>query len=479
MEEQAVRGVRWTLLGYGVNRVLTFATTVVLARLLTPADFGLVALAILAIGVLAVFGDFGFGAAQVVRQDLDRRAQRTVFTVTLASAAAVAVVAAALSPVAATVFDEPRLDEVLAVLAIGNVFTGVGWFYETVLQRELEFRARFIARIVQAVTYATVALVLAALDADVWSIVAAQIAGTACYAGVLWGLAPYRVRPGFDRAVLTDVFRTGRGFVVQGGVAFLRQNLDYLAVGRTRGAADLGLYSLAYRVAELPKLALADPVAQATFPAFARMRTRGDPVAAPFLAILRDLALAVGLVGLVLSACADPFVRLAYGDQWLPMIDALTLLGLWAVVRVLEVTIGWLLNSLGHAGVLGAISAGSLVVLIPAVFIAADRGGITAVAGVMLAEMAISAALVAVVAARRAGVSLGDQWRAVRPALVALAPGWAAARAVSDAVDVGPALALLLGAAAGSAAYAVVVTALDHRALPDAWRHVARAARRS
>jgi O-antigen/teichoic acid export membrane protein len=479
MEEQAIRGVRWTLLGYAVNKLVTFGATVVLARLLTPADFGLVSLAILAIGILGVFGDLGFGAAQVVRQDLDREDQRTVLSVTLGSTALVSVLAAAASPLAAAAFDEPRLDEVLVVLAVNNVFAGLGWFYETLLQRELEFRPRFVARVAQAVVYAAVALTLALLDAGVWSIVVAQIAGTACYAGFLLALAPYRVAPGWRAPVARDVFRTGRGFVVQGGVAFLRQNLDFLAVGATRGARDLGLYSLAYRVAELPKTAVADPIATATFPGFARMRAAGVPVAGTFVPLLRNLALVLGVAGLLLSACASPFVRLVYGDQWLPMVDALTLLGLWALLRPLEVTVGWLLNSVGEAGILGRVSTVSLILLAPSLFAAAELGGITAVAAVLLGEIVLSSAAVAVIAGRRAGVTPRDQWRAVRGPLIAVAPGWAVARAVASAVDEPSGLAFAVSAGAGVVTYLLVVTALDRRALPGAVGAARRALGRS
>jgi lipopolysaccharide exporter len=469
-------GLRWTLLGFAGNRVITFAATIALARLLVPADFGLVALAILVIGVLSIFGDLGFGAAQVVRQDLGPEQQRTILTVSLVSGVVVGALAAAAAPLAALVFDEPRLRSILPVLALNAVAGGAGWFYETLLQREMRFRARFAARMAQAVTYASLTLLLAAVfDVGVWSIVLGTIAGTVVYSATLVALAPYRVRPAFDRAVAADVYRSGRGFIVQGGTSFLRQNVDYLALGQARGASALGVYSLAYRVAELPKVALADPLANVTFPAFARMQARGEDPADRFLRVLGTLALVTALIGALLSGAAEPFVGLVYGDRWLAMIGPLGFLGAWAGLRPVQVTMSWLLNALGHAGALARMGVVTLALLVPAVFVAAHAGGITAVAAVLLAEIVLTTLWVAALLQRRAGVAPGRLWAALRPALLAFAPAWAAARLVSAlGGDLPTGVTLGLAAGAGTLAYLATAAAVDRQALRSAWRQAAR-----
>lgn len=466
-------GLRWTLLGFVGNRLITFGSTIVLARLLVPADFGLMTLAILVIGVLGVFGDLGFGAAQIVRQDLGPEQQRTILTVSMLVAAAVSVLSAASAPLAAIVFDEPRLRSILPVLAINAVASGAGWFYETLLQRELQFRARFTARMAQAVTYAALALVLAFAGAGVWSIVVGTLAGTAVYSVMLVALAPYRVRPGFDRAVAADVYRSGRGFIVQGGTAFLRQNIDYIALGQARGATDLGVYSLCYRVAELPKVALADPLASVTFPAFSRMRANDEDPTARFLRVLSALALVTALLGALLSGTADPFVRLVYGDRWLAMIGPLGIFGIWAALRPIAVTMSWLLNAAGHVDALARLSAITLAVLIPMIFLGARLGGITAVAWILLGEIVVATLWVAVLLRRHAGVAPRRLWTALRPALLAFAPAWAAARLVTVLADGAPLVVTLgLATGAGAAAYLATVIAVDRSALKRAWRQV-------
>lgn len=475
MEEKAVRGIRWTILGFGVYKAITFATTIVLARLLVPEDFGLMALAILAIGVLNLFSDFGFGSAQVVRQDLDRRAQGTVFTVILVTAAVVAALSAASSPVVAAIFDEPRVVPVLIVLAVHTVPTAVGWFYETLLQRELEFRGRFRARLVESLTWAGVTIGLAVAGAGVWSLVVGHIVSTTAYSVALVIVAPYRVRPRFDARTARDVFSTGRGFVVQAASAFLRQNVDTFAVGRI-GAAALGFYSIAFRLGELPNAAIANPVAQATFPGFARLRARGEDVVRPFLAVLRLIALITFPIGLVLSGAARPFVELLYGDRWLPAVGPVAVLGLWAAVRPVEATIAWLLNSIGEPGVVGRVSMVLLVPLVPALLVAAHYGGITAVAWVMVGQLVASVVALVVLAARRAGVPIGSQWRAVRPLAMASVLAWGTTSLVARAsADMGSVPALAVPVLAGVATYLAVVSLAEPPLLAEVVRRARRA----
>lgn len=479
VEERAVRGVPWTILAYAANKLVTVGTTLALARLLTPEDFGIVALALLAVVALSFLRDLGLNGALVIRRDLDERAQGVVLALMLTTGALLAAALAASAPLAARLFDEPRLEGVLEVLSIAVLLGGFTWFYETVLQRELEFKKRFVSVTAQTVAYAATALTLAALGAGVWSLVVGQLAGTVAFGVALVAVAPYHVTPRFDWTTARGLVRSSRGFMLQGVTAFLQQNADYFAVGRILGAAQVGFYSLAYRLAELPYWAIADPVARVTFPAFARMRHRGEDVRPAFLSTLRLVALVSCPFGVVLSGAAEPFTAALLGDKWLPMVGPLAVLGIWGAVRPVQVTIAWLLNSVGQAGLMGLISVAVLVPLIPGLLVAADLGGITAVAWVMLGDMVVSLLVLSWFAARRADVRLGAQARAVAPVLLACVLAWAASRAVTIALDeerafVALAAASLAGAAAYVGGVAVLAPGLLRKAAGQAARTMGR-----
>lgn len=464
---QRVAGnIPWSLGGYALSRALTLLTTVVLARLLTPEDFGLMVLAILALTVVNVFSDVGLTGVLVVRQDFDVRAQGTVLTMLLASGALFSAVLFALAPVAAEAFREPRLTDVLRALAVLSFLSGLYWFYDMLLQRELQFRSRFITQISRTVAYAVAAILLAALGAGVWSLVAGQLAGAVVVSAALLWVTPYRVRPTFDPSVARTALHDGQGFLLQAGATAVQDNVDFLVVGRQLGTESLGAYSMAYRLGEVPYATIADPVARVSFPAFAQMRHAREDVAPGYLHALRVTALVTWPLGVVLSGVADPFTRAILGEQWLPMIAPLGVLGIWAAVRATETTVGWFLNAVGEAGRSGRISIVVLIPLIPALVVGADVGGTTGVAWVVLAHLVVVIGLLAALIDRRVGISLRRQAVALRPLVLPALGCWAAARLCSQATAGLPAgVSLVVSVLAAAAAYLTLVHISDRTLL--------------
>lgn len=473
IEERALKGVPWTFLTFALSKLIVTLTTLALARLLDPRDFGLVALGLLAVGVLTLLRDLGLGGALVIRQDLEGRQIGTVLTLILIMSAVTAGAVAASTPLVAAAMDEPRLETYLPALSLIVFFGGLSVFYDAFLQRRLEFRRRFVASVTGSIAYAGVSIPLALAGIGAWSLVAGIVANVGALSISLLLLTPERIRPAFDRDAARDVLGTSRGFLLQGGLAFIHQNVDYFVVGRMLGATPLGYYSLAYRLGELPYMGIADPVAKVTFPGFARMRHRGEDPGPAFLSTLRLVSLLTVPIGILMSAAAEPLVATILGSQWMPMVPLLQILGLWAAVRAVQATIAWLLNSIGQAGLMAALSAAALVVLVPSLIAGAHFGGTKAVAAVMLVDMTLSLLALSIAVSRRAGVPLRDQWNALRAVTLAAPVGWIAAYGASQLPAPAP-VTLLAAVAAGLAAFGVTLALIDPRLLPTAWRQVAR-----
>lgn len=475
MQLKAIRGVPWTVASYGASKAVNVLTTIVLARLVAPEEFGLVALATLALALLGFVKDLGLGGTLIVRQDLDRRALGTVLTLMVAVSVLLGVVAVAVAPLLADFFGEPRLDEVLWAMSTMLLISGFSSFYEVLLQREMEFKRRFVALIGQSAVITAVSIPLAAGGAGVWSLVVGQIAGLAAFGLLAFVLAPYRVRPAFERAIVPSLFGAGSGFLLQNVSIFARQNADYVVVGRAFGAASVGFYSMAYRLGDLTYWAIADPVARVTFPSFAKTRSGGGDVRGSFLTVLRLVVLVSCPLGVILSGAAAPFTEAVFGARWEPMIGPLAVLGLWAAIRPGETTLNWLLNSIDQARVVGVFSLALLVALVPALILAATFGSITTVAWVVLGDLLVSLAFISALVARRGGVPLRDQWRAVAPIAAASLPAWAASRGVASALDGAQAgVTLAASVAAGAAAYLVALMAVAPGVLRDGVRQVGR-----
>jgi PST family polysaccharide transporter len=469
MEEKALRGVPWTLLAYIGSRAVTLVSTLVLARILVPADFGLVALAIMLTSFLAWFGNLGFAKTLILRQDLDRRGQGTLLTLTMASSVLAALLGIGLAPVAANAFDEPRLSGILMALSGALLLSGFASFYEALLRRELEFRRRFVAYALQSVSGAAISISLAATGTGVWSLVAGQVVGYAALALTMAALAPYRVRPRYQRKTVPTLVRESGGFITQGITIFIRSNTDTVAVARAFGAAQLGFYSMAYRLGDLSYWAIAGPVADVSFPAFARARQRGEDIRGGFLSVLRMMALVGVPFGLILSAAAEPLTRALFGEKWLSMVGPLSILGLWAALRPLESTFNWTLNSIGRAGAAAWVSIAVLVPLVPGVIVATQVGRLTAVAIVIVADEVVATVALSFLARRHLDVSMGAMWAAIQPVILAAPAMWVATWGAGRAIgDDHPLIALLVAPLAGLAVYGLVISCFDRRLLPRA-----------
>ena len=461
MEEQAVRGVRWTFLGYALTRAIGVVGTLVLARLLLPGDIGVMALATALVGLIGHLTGLGLGPAFVVRQDLDRPQQRTAFSLCVLAGVGTAAVVAGLAPLAGRALRNGQTTSVMLAVAVPLVFSGVTLFYESTLQRELRFRPLFVARAASAAAGVGLSIVLAAAGAGVWSLVGGWILGQAVMLAVLLARSDVLVRPAWDRAVAASLLRSGWGFVLQSVFSFVEQNSDYVVVGRTLGASPLGSYSMAFRIAELPYESVVEPIAQATFPGFARLRQRGEDPGRAFLGLLRLTSVCVVPFGMVLVGASVPAVRTVLGPRWSAVTSVLPILAVWGTVRGVSGTIGWFVSSMGHAARLGRAYSAQVLVSIPFLVVAVQHLGLPGAGLVMLANALVNMAIGSTIASRRLGVSRRRQWDAARPAILAGMPGALAGAAAAAALRGAPAAVALAGAGVGAVAVYLAVLSLQ------------------
>ena len=469
MEIKARRSIPISVLSYATNQAIRMSGTVVLARILVPSDFGLFALTSLAISLLSILNDLGVGPALVVARELDRRTRATALTVMIVCSLLLAGVLIALAPLVASLLDEPRLDELLYLIAGSLFLSGPVWFHETTLQRDLEFVKRFGTKLVQTLTYVVVAVTLAVLGAGVWSLVIGHVASYATYLVALVAVSPDRVRPGWDRAAARRLAGSSRGFLAQDIVEYAQGNSDGFAVVGFLGTASLGLYGIAFRFGELTYIAIAQPITQVTFPAFARMRAAGQEWRGSFLAVLRLVALLTFPIGALFSAAAEPIVDTLFGPKWTASIAPLAVFGVWAAIKPLETTLAWLLNSLEHQRRLALLRAIGLVPFVAGLIIAADQGGLTAVAWVLVAHIAGLAIVISLTVRSKANVRIRDQLKAVLPPAAGALAAWAVARSVTVALDeAAPLVALVAAGVTGIAAYGAAASAVEPRLFPRA-----------
>jgi len=312
-----------------------FVSTMVLARLLTPEMFGLVAMANVALALVGSLRDVGLGQAYVQRETGSpeelRLAANTTFYLILFTNAVLFVLAVSFAPLAARFFDNPEVIPLLRAITVIFVLDALISGPAMVLRRRLDFRRLAYAEIGASVATAVVAISLATLEFEAWSLVWGQVAGRVTEAVALFWLSRWRPRLEFSPKLARELFDFGRYLWAFSILSAVGRILDRAIVGRVLGAAVLGSYHLGANLANLPARQISTIVNRITFPAFARMQDNPERMATALRKALAHVSIATLPVTAGLIAAAPQLIGTAYGPGWeaaVPVLQALSLFGM-------------------------------------------------------------------------------------------------------------------------------------------------------
>jgi O-antigen/teichoic acid export membrane protein len=451
---RTMRGMFWAYGAYVGGRAVVLVSTAILARLLTPADFGLVALALVFMTFMETIQDLGLTQALIVSSPEEEPARaQTTFMWTVAIGAALALLISALSPLVANFFGHSELRAIIPVLGLAFFIESLGSTHDSLAHKHLDYRVRTVAEGADVFTRGAVGVALALAGFGAWSLVIGYLVGTSARTGTLWRLVPFRPRLRFTGEHLGSLARLGGVLtLVDVGAAFAR-NLDYLFVGRVLGATSLGLYTIGYRLPELLIMNVSVVAANVLFPAYSALQKERRE--SGFLMSLRYLSAIVLPLGVGLELLARPFVLALFGSRWAPSIDVTHVLVAFAVFTTLNIPAGTIYKVSGKAWILLCFQGPYLVALFASLLLFANRG-IVAVAICMTACQAAGATAAATVA----GKMLAVPYRRIlstmgAPLAAALGMGVVVAPIAHFVRSPWP--ALLGGGVAGALAYAVLL----------------------
>ena len=422
MTRRTARGMAWAYGSYVGGRVLVLVATAILARLLTPEEFGLVALALTFTAFLDMLKDFGVAEALIIvkEEEVEEKAE-TAWAVMQAGGLLLFVLISALGPLAADFYDEPALKAIMPVLGATFVLRSFGAAHYAIAQKTLDFRTRTVAELADVIVRGVAGVALALAGAGAWSLVLGYVAGTTAMTTTLWILVKWRPKLRPRRDHLRELLGFGGALTGVSLAGAVLGNVDRLLIGRVLGAAPLGLYSLASRLPELLIINLSVVAGQVLFPAFAAVDR--DALHAAFLTSLRYAAMVALPLAAFMGILAEPLVLAAFGDQWLEAVAVMQIFTLYALASPITLVCGTVYKARGKAGLLLRMSVLQVLITIPAVAIAVDEG-IVAVAICQAAAAGVILLVSLVVAMRMLEVR-------VPPVLVALWPPVVGAGAVA------------------------------------------------
>lgn len=442
--------VVWAFAGTVASRLLWLGALAVLARILAPRDFGLLAFALVYITYVETVADLGTGSALIFWPDRREEAAQVTFVSSALAGLGWCALTLLAAPWIADFFNAPEGVPILRALALSFPLKFLGTTHDAICQKDMRFRVRLIPEVAMAVGKAGVAVGLALAGFGVWSLVWGQLAGLAAWTAALWLVVPWRPKWQWPSADLArPMLAYGRGIVAVNVLAAVTHHADLVIVGRMLGARILGLYQMAYKVPEMTVIVSIWVVSKVLFPAFSRAHASGEEVGALYVGALRWIALLAVPASLGLALVAEPLVVTVFGERWREAAPILQALALYTGLRALGAHAGDVLKATGRPGLLAAIAVAKAVLMVPLLLLAA-RSGPVAVALTMAGVTAVTLLFNVIAVCRLAGVRPGALLAALRPSFLAGAGMAAAVLALPDpaglatAVGVGAAVYLLI-----------------------------------
>jgi O-antigen/teichoic acid export membrane protein len=384
---RTIHSMLWAYGAYIGGRSVVLVSTAILAHLLTPADFGVVALAVVFMTFLETLQDLGLTQALVVAPPEKESAYaQTTFIWTVTISAVLAIIVSVLAQFIAPFFGYASLEAIIPVLAVSFIIESLGSTHDSLARKRLDYRTRAFAEGANVITRGVTSIALALAGFGAWSLVIGYLVGTTACTVMLWIRVHYRPRPRYTRTHLRSLASFGGILTFVDISAALAYNMDYLFVGRILGAASLGLYMIGFRLPELLIMNLAVVAADVLFPAFAALAK--ESLEHGMLISLRYLTAMALPMSVGLAVVAHPLVLALFGPQWHGSIAVMQVLAVYAAFATLSIPAGTIYKVSGRAWILVAANAPYLVVLFFVLLLVTHQGILTVALAVTACQAA-------------------------------------------------------------------------------------------
>lgn len=371
------KGAVWMVLFKLTARGLGLISTIILARLLMPSDFGLIAMAMSIIAALELLSAFSFDMALIQNQQAERCHYDTAWTFNVLFAVTSAVILLLLAGPAARFYDQPQLDTVMYFLAIGALVQGFENIGVVAFRKEMEFHREFKFLLSKKLVAFSVTVPLAFLLRNYWALVAGMLAGK--IAGVVISYLAHSYRPRFCLKARAELFHFSKWLMVSNALIFLRIRSADFIIGKVSGSHALGLYTIAYEISNLPTTELIAPINRAVFPGYAKMSSELAELRQGFLSVISVIAMFALPAAAGIVVTAELLVRVFLGTNWLEAVPLMQILAVFGAIIAMQTNTGYVYLALGQPRILTLLGGAYILVLIPTlIWLVPDNGALGA-----------------------------------------------------------------------------------------------------
>jgi PST family polysaccharide transporter len=407
LKGRTISGAFVTIAAQAAQLLLNLLSIMVLARLLTPKDFGLFAMVTTVMGFLRVFKDAGLSTATVQRDRITHAQVSNLFWINVTMNGAISLILAAGAPIIAWFYREPRLVPVTLVLSVTFILSGLAVQHTALLNRQMRFTVIALIQFGSMLAGIALSICMAWLNFSYWALVCGNLATVAVSVVLTWFATPWRPQRPSRRSGIRPLVSFGANLATGGFISSLARGADGLLIGRFCGADSVGLYTRAAALLNRPMEQILSPIGSVFVPALARLQTQPERYRRAFLRVYEAMALASFLGAGLLLALARPLTLVVLGPKWeqaalifagftiaalcIPLTTASTWLFetqgrgkdwlfaslLWSCIAVVSFLVGL---PFGAAGVAIVYSAAGILFGMPVVYgVAGRRGPVTTV----------------------------------------------------------------------------------------------------
>ncbi|HEY0060980.1 MAG TPA: MOP flippase family protein [Telluria sp.] len=348
-EADVVTGIKWTSVSTFGRRILSLLVNIILARLLLPEDFGLVAMAAVVLGFIDIFKDLGTGAALIQRKEVSDDLFSSIFWFNVGFGVMATAVTIACAPLVAAFYKEPRVTPVLMAMSVSFLLSALTIVHNGLMQRQMRFVTLAKIEVAAAAVSYTVGIGGALLGHGVWSLVYQVVANSAVFLVLIWWVSSWRPRFMFHWGEVRSVMSYSLNLAVFNVFFYFAQNVDNFLIGRYLGSEALGYYDLAYKLMTFPMQAISAVFGKVMLPFYARAQEDLPRFRQAFMRSAEAIAFITFPLMLGLLATREPFVMTVFGPKWTPVITLLALFAPVAAIRSITTTTGSIFMAMGRA----------------------------------------------------------------------------------------------------------------------------------
>ncbi len=352
LRERTVKGIWWVTVAQLLRLFLTFVVTAILARLLEPDDFGLVAMVVVFTNFAAILNDIGLPAALVQKKEITEEQKSSSFWFNLLEGLLITLILIAFSPLIARFYSKSQLMPIVMVLSSTFFISSFGMIQAGLLAKDMDFKKIALIETSSAFVAGAAAVAMAFTGFGVWSLVSQQVITSLVMAVMLFSLCEWKPKPVCRWRPISKLFRFGINLTGFNVINYFSRNLDNLLVGKFLGSISLGFYSLAYRVFLLPLQTISGVVGRVMFPALSTVQGEKARVREVYIRATRLIALVTFPMAVGLLVVAPQFIRIFFGDKWSRTILLIQILALVGLIQSIGTTVGWIYQSQGRTDVM-------------------------------------------------------------------------------------------------------------------------------